>query len=224
MPSGEDTNRSLITAAEEARIRELSPSRMRDLIAAAGITAVSRRPGRGGANLYDADELARVVGPGRGARTDLTAEALAVIVTATRRVAVATGREPDHDKVYARLVDGDASMAPRLVDLARRWVGRRPRPDLVDDVEMARGALDGLNDLPGRLDLRVRHRMLRSVAARCADTDPDSTNPPRHKGPRSDDRLHRDAHQRANSESTEVSNRLGATDEMRRSNGILGQD
>jgi len=60
----------MLTAAEAATERGISASRMRDLIREHRIVAPSRQPGRDGGNLYPAEALRAIPGPGQGRRND----------------------------------------------------------------------------------------------------------------------------------------------------------
>jgi len=153
----------MLTAAEAATERGISASRMRDLIREHQVPAPSRQPGRDGGNLYPAEALRAIPGPGQGRRNDLIGERIGRMFATARTVAEGRGARDEWDKLYERLLAGDPSTVPALPGAARRWVKRRPVPVEVmaalGEVERLAGQI---GDLPAVLPMSARSRIVRT--------------------------------------------------------------
>jgi len=153
-------NGEMLTAVEAATERGISPSRMRDLIAEHGIVAPSRKPGRSGGNLYPAEALRAIPGPGQGRRNDLLGERIGHLFATARRVAEARGARDEWDKLYERAQNGDPSAVRALPAATQRWIRRKPvTVEIMAALrEMERLATE-IGDLPTVLPTAVRSRV-----------------------------------------------------------------
>lgn len=156
-----DTGPGMLTAAQAAAERGISPSRMRDLIAAHGIEAQSRQIGRAGANLYPADQIRAIPAGAQGVRHDLTGQLIGRMFATARIVAEARGARDEYDKILVRCLDGNPAAVQMLTAATRRWTKRRPVPaaaaEAVRDVEQLAAQI---GDLPKHLPVSMRSRIV----------------------------------------------------------------
>jgi len=156
----------MITAAEAAAERGISASRMRDLIRDHQVAAPSRQPGRSGGNLYPAEALRAIPGPGQGRRNDLLGERIGRMFAAARTIAEARGARDEWDKHWEQVLAGNPTAVRAIVGAATRWAKRKPVPAEVMaalfEVEQLAGQV---GDLPAVLPMAVRSRIIRAGAA-----------------------------------------------------------
>ena len=156
----------MLTAAQAAAERGISASRMRDLIREHRVVAPSREPGRSGGNLYPAEALRAIPGPGQGRRNDLLGERVGRMFATARAVAEARGARDEWDKLYERLLAGNPHEVRALLTGCRRWTKRKPVPAEVMETLLEVERLAGqIGDLPAVLPMAVRSRIIRAGAA-----------------------------------------------------------
>ena len=156
----------MLTAAEAAAERGISASRMRDLIREHRVGAPSRQPGRNGGNLYPAEALRAIPGPGQGRRNDLLGERIGRLFAAARTIGEARGTRDEWDKHYEQVLAGNPTAVRALPAAAARWAKRKPVPAEVMaalfEVERLAGQV---GELPAVLPMAVRSRIIRAGAA-----------------------------------------------------------
>ncbi len=151
----------LLTAAQAATERGISASRMRDLIGAHGVVATSRQPGRDGGNLYPAETLRAIPGPGQGRRNDLLGERIGRMFATARTIAEARGARDEWDKHYEQVLAGNPTAVRAITAAATRWTKRKPVPAEVMAALLEVERLAGqVGDLPAVLPMAVRSRII----------------------------------------------------------------
>lgn len=155
----------LTTAAAAADERGVSPRRMRELIAEAGIAVAGREGGRG-ANLYPAGVVRAIPGPLRGTRNDLLGERIGRLFGTARRIAEARGARDEWDKHFEQLLDGNPLAVQGVGAASRRWTKRRPVPvAVVEDLAEVERLATEVGELPEVLPMSLRSRIIRADAA-----------------------------------------------------------
>jgi len=155
----------MLTVAEAAAERGISASRMRDLIREHRVVAPSRQPGRSGGNLYPAEALRAIPGPGQGRRNDLLGERIGRMFAAARAVAEARGARDEWDKHYEQVLAGNPSAVRAIVAAATRWTKRKPVAAAVMETLLEVERLAGqIGDLPAVLPMAVRSRLDQVIA------------------------------------------------------------
>jgi len=156
----------LLTAADAAAERGISASRMRDLIGAHGVEATSREQGRSGGNLYPAEALRAIPGPGQGRRNDLLGERIGRMFAAARTIAEARGARDEWDKHYEQVLAGNPAAVRALRAAAVRWAKRKPVPaEVMAALFEVERLADQVGKLPAVLPMAVRSRIIRAGAA-----------------------------------------------------------
>ena len=159
-------NAEMLTAADAAAERGISASRMRDLIREHRVAAPSRQPGRGGGNLYPAEALRAIPGPGQGRRNDLLGERIGRMFAAARTIAEARGARDEWDKHYEQVLARNPTAVRAIVAAAVRWAKRKPVPaEVMAALFEVERLAEQIGDLPAVLPMAVRSRIIRAGAA-----------------------------------------------------------